>query len=66
MIYPVIMAGGSGTRFWPRSRTHRPKQLLNIFGEDTMIQQTVNRIASIAKPSEILIVTNQAQASEVH
>ncbi|HNO11742.1 MAG TPA: mannose-1-phosphate guanylyltransferase, partial [bacterium] len=56
----------SGTRFWPRSRAHRPKQLLNIFGEHTMIQHTVNRIASIAKPSEILVVTNKAQASEVH
>ncbi|HEY7531555.1 MAG TPA: sugar phosphate nucleotidyltransferase, partial [Nitrospiraceae bacterium] len=40
-LYPVIMAGGSGTRFWPLSRHLFPKQLLRIIGEETLIQQTM-------------------------
>ena len=42
--HAVILAGGRGTRFWPRSRTRTPKQLLNIVGEDTMLEQTVARL----------------------
>ncbi|MBN1407984.1 MAG: mannose-1-phosphate guanylyltransferase, partial [Calditrichaceae bacterium] len=42
-MYIVIMAGGSGTRFWPRSRATLPKQMLNLFGEKTMLQLTYNR-----------------------
>jgi mannose-1-phosphate guanylyltransferase len=59
------MAGGVGTRFWPRSRTTRPKQLLNIFGEKTMIQHTAERIQPIVDPENILIVTNILQAESV-
>ena len=44
MLYAVIMAGGSGTRFWPKSRRDRPKQLLRLSGDATMLQQTVARI----------------------
>jgi mannose-1-phosphate guanylyltransferase len=65
MIYAVIMAGGVGTRFWPRSRAAYPKQLLNIVGERTMIQQTADRIASLIAPENILIVTNERQAGGV-
>ena len=43
-MFAVIMAGGRGTRFWPRSRKRRPKQLLPILGEKTILEQTVDRI----------------------
>ena len=44
MLHAIIMAGGSGTRFWPKSRRDRPKQLLSLYGDATMLQQTVDRI----------------------
>ncbi len=65
MLHPVIMAGGAGTRFWPRSRRHRPKQLIRIFGEGSMIQQTVSRLESFFPPESFLVMTNAAQAEEV-
>lgn len=61
-LYPVIMAGGSGTRFWPLSRHLFPKQLLRISGEHTLIQQTMRRVISCAPASNVLISTNAAQA----
>ncbi len=61
-LYPVIMAGGSGTRFWPLSRHLFPKQLLCIGGEHTLIQQTMHRIVGCAPASNVLISTNAAQA----
>lgn len=61
-LYPVIMAGGSGTRFWPLSRHLFPKQLLRIGGEQTLIQQTMQRVSGCAKPSRVLISTNAGQA----
>jgi mannose-1-phosphate guanylyltransferase len=57
-FYPVILAGGRGTRFWPLSRKRRAKQLLALDGKHTMIQQTVARLASIAAPSRFWIITN--------
>ena len=57
-FYPVILAGGRGTRFWPLSRKRRAKQLLALDGKQTMIQQTVARLASMAAPSRFWIVTN--------
>jgi mannose-1-phosphate guanylyltransferase len=62
MLYAVIMAGGSGTRFWPKSRRDRPKQLLKLVGDRTMIQQTVDRIAPLVPPERILIITGEDQA----
>ena len=53
----MIMAGGSGTRFWPLSRRTRPKQLLRLFGERTMIAETVARFDSLTSPEQILIIT---------
>ncbi|MCS7469044.1 sugar phosphate nucleotidyltransferase [Stieleria sp. ICT_E10.1] len=59
MLYAVIMAGGSGTRFWPASRTLRPKQLLALSGQRTMIQSTSDRLAGLVPPQRQLIVTNK-------
>ena len=55
---PVILAGGSGTRFWPRSRRTRAKQVLALDGERTMIQQTVDRLAPVADPADVWVITN--------
>jgi mannose-1-phosphate guanylyltransferase len=58
------MAGGSGTRFWPQSRTKTPKQLLKLSGEHTMIQNTVGRCEGWIEPTNTWVVTNQVQAEE--
>jgi mannose-1-phosphate guanylyltransferase len=63
MLHAVIMAGGSGTRFWPQSRRRLPKQLLRLAGERTMLQQTLDRCRSWAEPSNSWIVTNEVQAT---
>jgi mannose-1-phosphate guanylyltransferase len=60
-LYAVIMAGGVGSRFWPRSKKKTPKQLIRIFGEQTMIQETVSRLEGIVKTENIYIITNKAQ-----
>jgi mannose-1-phosphate guanylyltransferase len=60
-IHAVILAGGRGTRFWPRSRTKTPKQLLNIAGKGTMLEQTVARFRSLVPPDRIWTVTNVEQ-----
>jgi mannose-1-phosphate guanylyltransferase len=59
------MAGGSGTRFWPKSRRNRPKQLLRLYGDATMLQQTVSRIAPLVPPERTLVVTGSDQAKSV-
>jgi len=64
-LYPVIMAGGSGTRFWPLSRQLFPKQLLRIIGEETLIQQTMRRVVSQTPPDRVMISTNPAQAESI-
>jgi len=61
----VIMAGGVGTRFWPRSREKSPKHLLQIFGKGTMIQNTVKRVESLVRPADTFIVTNRLQKAGV-
>lgn len=58
MVYAVIMAGGSGTRFWPKSTKKYPKQFLNLFGSGTMIQNTANRVKELIPQERILVVTN--------
>jgi len=55
------MAGGVGSRFWPRSKKRKPKQLLNIFGENTMIQDTVKRLKGLVDSEKIYIITNEMQ-----
>jgi mannose-1-phosphate guanylyltransferase len=62
-MYIVILAGGSGTRFWPLSRVARPKQLISITGDRTMLQRTVERVLPL-NPKRILVITNQVQAEE--
>jgi mannose-1-phosphate guanylyltransferase len=63
--HAVILAGGRGTRFWPRSRTRAPKQLLNIVGRDTMLEQTAARLAPLFPASRQWVVTNSEQAAAV-
>ena len=65
MLHAIIMAGGSGTRFWPESRALRPKQLLNLAGERSMIQATVDRLGQLTPPERVLIVTNRRQAAGI-
>ena len=60
-IYAVIMAGGVGSRFWPRSKKKTPKQMLQIFGENTMIQDTVCRLNGLVDTQNILVITNRLQ-----
>jgi mannose-1-phosphate guanylyltransferase len=62
MLHAIIMAGGSGTRFWPKSRRDRPKQLLRLAGESTMLQQTVARIRPLVPLDRIAIITGSDQA----
>jgi mannose-1-phosphate guanylyltransferase len=61
-IHAIILAGGRGTRFWPRSRTTTPKQLLNIAGKTTMLEQTVERLRPLIPADRIWTVTNTEQA----
>jgi mannose-1-phosphate guanylyltransferase len=56
---PVILAGGSGTRFWPRSRRTRAKQVLALDGESTMIQQTLQRLLPLAAADDVWVITNR-------
>ena len=62
MLHAIIMAGGSGTRFWPKSRRDQPKQLLHLHGDATMLQQTVARIEPMVPAKNIVIVTGSDQA----
>jgi len=64
-IYAVIMAGGVGSRFWPRSTERTPKQLLKIFGENTMIQDTVNRLKGLVEAENVFVITNKIQRPEI-
>lgn len=64
-LYALILAGGRGTRFWPRSRTRRAKQVLDFLGEGTLIQQTVERLQRVLPPERILILTNDFLRDEI-
>lgn len=61
MLTAIIMAGGSGERFWPLSTPEKPKQLLKIFSDKTMIRETVDRILPIISADKIFIATNELQ-----
>jgi mannose-1-phosphate guanylyltransferase len=64
-MYVVLMAGGTGTRFWPRSRKKYPKQLLNIIGSRSMLQLTFDRIRKLTSTDRILIITNEEQKPQI-
>jgi mannose-1-phosphate guanylyltransferase len=61
MLHSVIIAGGVGARFWPLSRKHRPKQLVDLLGEGPMIEQTIRRIEPMTPAEQRWIVTNREQ-----
>jgi mannose-1-phosphate guanylyltransferase len=63
--YGLILAGGRGTRFWPRSRRARAKQVLSFFGERSLIQQTVDRLAPVLPPERIWVLTNDHLRDEI-
>ncbi len=63
--YGLILAGGRGTRFWPRSRRSRAKQVLPFFGERTLIQQTVDRLRPLLSPDRLWILTNDHLRDEI-
>ena len=65
-IFPVIMAGGSGTRFWPASRAHYPKQFLNIIGSSTMVEETLKRVKPLAAEEHTIIVSNKEHHQLLH
>lgn len=64
MLHLVIMAGGSGTRFWPESRRARPKQFLTLAGDRTLLQQAADRCRPWVHPEHVHVVTNIAHAGE--
>jgi mannose-1-phosphate guanylyltransferase len=63
--YGLILAGGRGTRFWPRSRTRHPKQVLNVAGTRTLIQETVDRLTPVIPPDRMWILTNDFVRDEI-
>jgi len=64
-IYALILAGGSGERFWPLSRKAKPKQLLTLFSDQTLLEDTVTRLSGLVEPENILILTNEDQEAAV-
>jgi len=64
-MYAVIMAGGRGARFWPRSRESKPKHLLDIVSDKTIIRETVDRIRPMIPPDKMLVVTGESHAQEL-
>ena len=64
-LFAAIMAGGKGERFWPAGRAGRPKQLLPLIGEKTMIEETVQRLFPLFAPERILVITSRAHADTV-
>lgn len=61
----LILAGGSGTRFWPLSRRKRPKQLLRLFEEMSLLQRTAARVAPLAPAERIWVCTTESLAEDV-
>ena len=66
MRFAVIMAGGHGERLWPLSRKETPKQFLKLLGEQTMLQETVERIAPLIPHEKIYVVVGEEHVGIVH
>ena len=66
MLHAIVMAGGSGTRFWPASRAALPKQLLPLAGERTLLEDTVARLEGLVPPERVLVVTAERLLDAVH
>ncbi len=64
-FYAFILAGGSGSRLWPLSRSLMPKQLLSLNGEESLLQQTVKRVLNFFLPQNVLVITNEEHVFEV-
>src|ERR1700719_3076754 len=64
-VYGLILAGGRGTRFWPKSRRATAKQVLRLFGDRSLIQQTVDRLRPVLQPERIWILTNGHLRDEI-
>src|SRR5512136_322229 len=64
-VHAVILAGGSGTRFWPLSRETRPKQMLQIVGEDSLLRETIKRIHGFIPGKNIWIVTTEDKTQDI-
>src|SRR5205814_8607611 len=64
-LYALILAGGSGERFWPLSRKARPKQLLRLVAQQTLLEQAVERLQGLVPPERLLILTNIDQEAAV-
>lgn len=65
-LYAIILAGGSGTRLWPRSRTQHPKQLLDLVSERTMLQETYDRITPLVPHQNVFVITSWRYLDDVH
>jgi len=63
-VHAVILAGGRGTRFWPRSRQKRPKQFLTLTGERSLLQQAFDRLEAQVTPSALWVITSAAHCGE--
>jgi mannose-1-phosphate guanylyltransferase len=64
-LHALVLAGGSGMRFWPLSRRATPKQLLRLFGGQTLLEETVGRLEGLIPAENILVLTNDEQAAAV-
>jgi mannose-1-phosphate guanylyltransferase len=62
-LFTLIMAGGSGTRFWPRSKAAKPKQYLNLFGNESLLQSTIKRFSTFTATDNIYVVSGKSQAT---
>jgi mannose-1-phosphate guanylyltransferase len=65
MLHALIMAGGGGTRFWPRSRQQKPKQFLNLVGDRSLLQQAVDRMEAMVPPDRTWVITAAQHCGEV-
>jgi mannose-1-phosphate guanylyltransferase len=65
MLHVTIMAGGGGTRFWPRSRIQRPKQFLKLVGDRTLVQQAADRMEAMVPPERTWVITSAQHREEV-